>query len=440
MGLRGELIDDVDGLAPFVAEWDALAVVRGRPYCAPAWQLAWWRHARPPPALLRTVVVLEQGRLVGIVPLYCERPLLREWQWALLGSSIASRIEPLTDVGMEEAVARVTAEVLAATDPRPRLLRLSQIPAESPWPTLVRDAWPARQSRLVWERSVPAPILALDADDLDAWLAAKSRNFRFATTEDLERDLAAFVRLHHARWDWRGGSMALTPGMDQALDEAARTLAPEGRLRLSSIDIADRTIGSLLFLAAGGQVSYWNGGYDAVFAKYRPGLVGLVEAIGHALAAGDSRFDLGPGDQEYKARLAPRTRRGGLADDSWAEAAGEARSRRYTAYQVALSHPAFHGDFDAGVRLAEGEVSGHGKSEEVRRGAAGARDVTGVRIRPPDRARRPRLGHRVRDAAQTNSVSSACSLPQIGQSSALNRAIHSTRRDSWRVRRAGPPL
>jgi CelD/BcsL family acetyltransferase involved in cellulose biosynthesis len=325
MGLRGELIDDVDGLAPFVAEWDALAVVRGRPYCAPAWQLAWWRHARPPPALLRTVVVLEQGRLVGIVPLYCERPLLREWQWALLGSSIASRIEPLTDVGMEEAVARVTAEVLAATDPRPRLLRLSQIPAESPWPTLVRDAWPARQSRLVWERSVPAPILALDADDLDAWLAAKSRNFRsqmgrarraleqqgarfrIATTEDLERDLAAFVRLHHARWDWRGGSMALTPGMDQALDEAARTLAPEGRLRLSSIDIADRTIGSLLFLAAGGQVSYWNGGYDAVFAKYRPGLVGLVEAIGHALAAGDSRFDLGPGDQEYKARLADGT-------------------------------------------------------------------------------------------------------------------------------------
>src|SRR5205823_5396744 len=60
-------------------------------------------------------------------------------------------------------------------------------------------------------------------------------------------------------------------------------------------------------LVAGGQVSYWNGGYDDAFAKFRPGLVGLVEAIAHALAAGDSRFDLGPGDEEYKVRLADRT-------------------------------------------------------------------------------------------------------------------------------------
>jgi CelD/BcsL family acetyltransferase involved in cellulose biosynthesis len=60
----------------------------------------------------------------------------------------------------------------------------------------------------------------------------------------------------------------------------------------------------LLCLAAGGEVSYWNGGFDDAFAKFRPGLVGLVEAIGHAIAAGDSRFDLGPGDHQYKVRLA----------------------------------------------------------------------------------------------------------------------------------------
>ena len=87
MGLRVELIEDEKGLAPFVAEWDALAVARARPYCAPAWQLAWWRHARPTSALLRAVVVLEQDRLVGIVPLYCKRSWLWEWECALLGSS-----------------------------------------------------------------------------------------------------------------------------------------------------------------------------------------------------------------------------------------------------------------------------------------------------------------------------------------------------------------
>ena len=322
MGLRVELIEDEKGLAPFVAEWDALAVARARPYCAPAWQLAWWRHARPPSALLRAVIVLDQGRLVGIVPLYCKRQSLGGWEWALLGSSIASGIEPVAEVGMEEVVAGVIAEKLAWIEPLPRLLRLSQISAESPWPTLVRDAWPGRPAFLVRERFARAPTVTLDANDLDDWLAAKSRNFRsqmrrarraleqqgarfrIATAEDLERDLAAFVRLHHARWDWRGGTVALPPGMDRALEEAARTLAPKGRLRLSSIDVGDRTIGSLLCLAAGGEVSYWNGGFDDAFAKFHPGLVGLVEAIGYALAAGDSRFDLGPGDQQYKVRLA----------------------------------------------------------------------------------------------------------------------------------------
>src|SRR5947207_12034615 len=168
MGLRGELLDDVEGLAAFVPQWDALAVARARPYCAPAWQLAWWRHARPTSALLRAVVVLEQDRLVGIVPLYCKRSWLWEWECALLGSSIASHVEPLTEVGMEEAVARMTAEVLAGTEPRPGLLGLSQIPAESPWPTLLREAWGGQPARLVRERAVPAPMLALDADDLGA--------------------------------------------------------------------------------------------------------------------------------------------------------------------------------------------------------------------------------------------------------------------------------
>jgi transposase len=68
--------------------------------------------------------------------------------------------------------------------------------------------------------------------------------------------------------------------------------------------------------------------------------------------------------------------------------------RSYIAHNVInhsaglLSHPGFDGDFDARVRLAEGEVSGHGKSEEVPRGAAGASDAAGVRVGPPDRTRR----------------------------------------------------
>jgi hypothetical protein len=52
---------------------------------------------------------------------------------------------------------------------------------------------------------------------------------------------------------------------------------------------------------------------------------------------------------------------------------------------AAMSHPEFHGDFYARFRLAEGEVPGYAKSEEVSPGAAGPRDAAGVRVRTPSR-------------------------------------------------------
>jgi hypothetical protein len=44
---------------------------------------------------------------------------------------------------------------------------------------------------------------------------------------------------------------------------------------------------------------------------------------------------------------------------------------------IAVSHPGFDGDFDARVRLVEGEVC-HAESEEVPGRAVGACDAAGV--------------------------------------------------------------
>src|SRR5437588_5371354 len=52
-----------------------------------------------------------------------------------------------------------------------------------------------------------------------------------------------------------------------------------------------------------------------------------------------------------------------------------------------LSHPGFDGDFDARVRLAEGEVC-HAESEEVSGRVVGPCDAVGVRVGPSDCARR----------------------------------------------------
>ena len=84
-------------------------------------------------------------------------------------------------------------------------------------------------------------------------------------------------------------------------------------------------ISSQLFLSAGTETSYWNGGFDDAFASYKPSLITLVEAIRMSLEQGRTRFDLGPGGQDYKDRftgeqdeivwqsLIPRGRRYALA-------------------------------------------------------------------------------------------------------------------------------
>jgi CelD/BcsL family acetyltransferase involved in cellulose biosynthesis len=165
--------------------------------------------------------------------------------------------------------------------------------------------------------------VTLEAEDVDAYLKSRSSNFRqqmrrarrklekegavfrtAATPEEIDRDLDAFERLHNARWEHRGGSAALVEGVDAMLRQAGRDLLEGGRLRLDSIDVGGRTVSSQLYLAAGGEVTYWLGGFDDDFGSYKPALVALVEAIADSLRRGDDRFDLGPGDQDYKYRLA----------------------------------------------------------------------------------------------------------------------------------------
>jgi len=323
MALRGELLDDPAALEPLLAGWDALAVAERLPYCAPAWQLAWWRHAAPAGARLRVVAVWDGRRLAGVAPFFARRAVPGVWRYGLLASGVSSRVEPLADPGRREAVAGVVAATLAGARPRPDQIDLPEIRADSPWPRLLTAAWPGGSLRTHVDATVPRLTVGLTGADLDEWLAGRSSNFRSQmrkgrrgvverdgvlrvsrTPEELERDLAAFERLHHARWDFRGGSVSMTEGMDRMLLDAGAAMLPGGRFELASIDVEGRTISSLLFVVAGAEVTYWNGGFDDAYASLRPSLVGLVEAVARGLARGDDQLDLGPGAQDYKRRLA----------------------------------------------------------------------------------------------------------------------------------------
>jgi CelD/BcsL family acetyltransferase involved in cellulose biosynthesis len=75
-------------------------------------------------------------------------------------------------------------------------------------------------------------------------------------------------------------------------------------MRLWTLEAEGAAISSQLFVAAGGAVTYWLGGFDPAWAREHPALVVLLRAVEDAFARGDERMDLGAGAQPYKQRFA----------------------------------------------------------------------------------------------------------------------------------------
>jgi CelD/BcsL family acetyltransferase involved in cellulose biosynthesis len=324
--LRGELLDDPRALELHRDAWDELAVASGRPYCAPGWMLSWWRHAAPEGARLRVAVALDAGELVGIAPCFGERRPAGVERLRLLAAPVSYPTEPLAARGREREVAGALATALAEAVPRPRLIALEGIPSGSPWPGALADAWPGRlRPRVRREHSVPAPAVTLSGAAYEDWLAAKSRNFRSQVRrarrgleeaggalrriddpEAIAEAVGELARLHHGRMERKGGSDVMEPTVETMLRAAARELAPAGRVWLWTVVADGAVAAALLFVAAGGVQSYWNGGFDDAFSDHRPGLQALVAAVEDGFERGLSVLDLGPGGQHYKSRLADR--------------------------------------------------------------------------------------------------------------------------------------
>ncbi|HST39197.1 MAG TPA: GNAT family N-acetyltransferase [Conexibacter sp.] len=319
-----ELITDLDGLAALTDGWDALAAENGLPHLAPAWVLAWWHHVPSPETVPRTIAVRDGDELIGLAPL-AVTPGSGRIDYRVPGIEIAGRLAPLARAGREWEVAEAIGETLAAADPRPDALILEGTPLAAHWPTALRDGWPGalRPPLRRWHVD-SAPFVALREPSFDAWLAARSSNFRqqmrrlrrgfaaaggssrVSTHATLAADAAAFVRLHTSRWDGRGASnlAALGDRFAALLVEAGEPLLADGRLSVRVLELDGEPVCIQVFLAAGGHVLFVNGGWDERHAKLKPSLVCLLEAVEEAFARGAEKLDLGVGEQPYKLRFA----------------------------------------------------------------------------------------------------------------------------------------
>jgi CelD/BcsL family acetyltransferase involved in cellulose biosynthesis len=322
--LHSKLIRDVASIEPFRSAWDALAVALRRPFCAPAWVLSWWKEAAPKASLMLLVAVFVGDELVGVAPFFAQLGFAGCISCKLFAAETAARIEPLARPGTEREVASEVARQLATADPRPHFIAFEGVPTSSHWPELLREEWPGSKSPwLSREMSMTAPTLQLRGTSYEKWFATKNSHWRgeirrrrrrldesgavfklASTAEELQSGLAEFAALHYSRWRWRGGSGALTPAVEVMLLGAATQLLDSGRFRLWSIEVDGKAISSQIFVGAGGELSYWLGGFDESWAKLGPSIQAVLAALRHAWESGDERMDFGAGGQEYKLDLA----------------------------------------------------------------------------------------------------------------------------------------
>ncbi|MGO9488297.1 MAG: GNAT family N-acetyltransferase [Solirubrobacteraceae bacterium] len=345
---RAEVIDDLAAAEALAPAWDALAQSASLPLCAPGWMLSWWRHLAPGDSELRIVAIRDGDELVALAPWFAHRGHRSRCDLRFLGAELSDRVDVLCRDGREDEVAGELRQAILRMRPGADLVAFEAVPAASAWTR--RLAASARLSR--YRNSVlpaPAVLLPLDAEQgFEGWLASRSSNFRgqmrrmrrrlqerggevrrLSEPGQLSAGIEAMLELHRQRWQGRGESGLARAGLPEMLGAAAAALGPE-RLRLWSAEIEGEPISVQLFLAAGGELKYWNGGWSEDHADLKPSMLTILAALEDAIGRGERRLDLGVGRHEYKLRFAD-------SEDSLTWGGLVVRNRRWPATRAELA-------------------------------------------------------------------------------------------------------
>jgi CelD/BcsL family acetyltransferase involved in cellulose biosynthesis len=316
------VIEDAASLAPHLAAWDALAVEREQPFCAPGWMLSWWRtagHGRR--TRLRVVLAHdERGRLVGVGPFFANMTYgLAEMR--LLGAGFCHRIGVLAANGREHELAAPLAQALAAMRPRPASIVFEGVDGEDPWPRLIAASWPSRRRPGVRaDGTMQAPVIRLEGS-YEEWMERRERRFRKEARRQARRleeqrvlgriagdgqAIDALLELHHARWTPRGGSNVDGTARG-VLHDAAASMGAGERLIVAMLEAPSGPVAAELIVRAGATAVFWGGGFDPAWASQAPGTQAMLLALRTLAEQGVRTADLGGGAHPYKQRMADET-------------------------------------------------------------------------------------------------------------------------------------
>jgi CelD/BcsL family acetyltransferase involved in cellulose biosynthesis len=175
------------------------------------------------------------------------------------------------------------------------------------------------------EPEKPAAVLALPSDwsSYVAALSARERHelgrkrrrlrreypearLRTATAETLERDLAAFVKLHRLSPGRKGRFME--PRVAEFFARIACAFLARGELRLDVLELGGRPVAAMFGFELERAFYLYNSAYDPAAARLSPGIVLISWLIERAIDRRLAAFDFLRGAERYKLALGAELR------------------------------------------------------------------------------------------------------------------------------------
>jgi len=307
-----EIVDSLEAAAALLPEWRALwlASENATPFQSPYWLLGWWEAFAP--GELRIIAVREDGRLVGVAPLYREEvqygPRLLP-----LGISLSDYVDVLIDSTAETAGAAIASALAGCDD-------IDSVE----WGELPPNASALRiTAPLGWEMFAQAgsacPVAQLPRDPAQlAQVLSPSRRRHLKTARNRiarrgkakiipgEESTAAallteLIRLHTAAWQARGDPGVFSDPRVAAFHGAALPrLMREGIVRLYALIVAGAVTAVYYGFQHRNRAYAYLSGYDPEFAFESPGALLLAHAMEQAIQEGAEGFHLLRGREAYK--------------------------------------------------------------------------------------------------------------------------------------------
>jgi CelD/BcsL family acetyltransferase involved in cellulose biosynthesis len=286
------------------------------------WQSTWWKHLGEGDLQLLGFRADEDGRLVGIAPLFHTQDDDGQSVVYLVGCrDVSDYLDLIVERGQEDAVYQALLEYLASKAPAWDLVDFCNIPQDSLTFVRLRESADARGYQTLVEVEDVCPIITLPAtwDEYLMMLDKKQRHevrrklrraeggadTRFTIVgpdHDLEAEMGAFVELHQKSTPEKDEFMA--PQMQEFFFDVAQVLESQDWLQLAFVEMDGHKAAALLNFDYGGDILVYNSGYDpAQFRHLSPGIIVTARCIEHAIALGRGKFDFLRGDEVYKYRF-----------------------------------------------------------------------------------------------------------------------------------------